>query len=65
MFELYDRHRQEVVAFSDTKKGAVWIANRVLKEQPRRILRDFVIRPHSEPPVRVYYLPGFKPRHKK
>jgi|TARA_R100000081_G_C4652207_1_gene83345 hypothetical protein len=65
VFELYDRHRREVLAISDTKKGAVHIAAQVLKEQPRRILRDFVIRARIEPPVRIYYLKGFKPPSEK
>ena len=65
MFELYDRHRREVIAISETKKGVVLIAAQVLKEQTRRVLRDFVIRPHLDPPVRIYYMKGFKPARKK
>jgi len=64
VFELYDRHRREVIAISDTKKGAVHIAAQVLKEQKRRVLRDFVIRARIDPPVRTYYLKGFKPPQK-
>jgi len=64
VFELYDKHRQEVIAFSDSKKSAVWIAARVLREQPRRVLRDFIIRSLREPPVRIYYMKGFNPRQK-
>jgi len=65
VFELYDRHRREVIAVSETKKGAVRIAAQVLKEQPRRVLRDFVIRARIEPPVKIFYLKGFKPPSEK
>ena len=65
MFELYDRHRREVIAVADSKKAAVQIAAQVLKEQPRRVLRDFVIRARIEPPVRIFYLKGYKPPSEK
>ena len=65
MFELVDRHRREVLAISDTKKGAVHIAAQVLREQPRRVLRDFVIRERVEAPVRIYYMKGFAPPSEK
>lgn len=61
MFELYDKHRREVIAVTESKKAAVLIAAQVLKEQPRRVLRDFIIRLQFESPVRIYYLKGFKP----
>jgi hypothetical protein len=64
VFELYDRNRKEVLAVSNSKKAAVWIAARVLRQQPRRVLRDFIIRALNEPPVRIYYMKGFKPRQK-
>tara|TARA_B100001057_G_scaffold363471_1_gene366176 strand:- start:1005 stop:1202 length:198 start_codon:yes stop_codon:yes gene_type:complete len=65
VFELYDRHRREVIAVAESKKAAVLIAAQLLKEQPRRVLRDFVIRLRIEPPVRILYLKGFKTPSKK
>ena len=64
MFELYDRDREEVVAIVETKKGAISLASKVLKEQPRRTLRDLVVRLKVEPSVRIFYMKVFKPKSK-
>jgi len=58
MFEVWDRHRKEVIGVSETKKGAVWIGAQSLQIQPHRSLSDLVIRPVKEPPVRIFYING-------
>lgn len=61
MFEVWDRHREEVVGMAMTKRQAVWIGKRALDSYPRRVLRDLVIRPVWEPPLRVYTIGVSKP----
>jgi len=56
VFEVWDRHRREVVGLADSKADAVLIGANSLNQHPKRKLRDLVIRPHLEPPVRVLYM---------
>ena len=53
VFEVWDRHRQEVVGLATTKHGAIALAP-PLGHFPRRQVNDLVIRPKSEPPLRIY-----------
>lgn len=54
MFEVWDRHRQEVVGLATTKHGAIALGRHSLGHFPRRQVKDLVIRPKSEPPLRIY-----------
>ena len=54
MFEVWDRHRQEVVGLATTKQEAIRLGRHSLGHFPRRKVKDLVIRPKSEPPLRIY-----------
>lgn len=53
MFEVWDRHHQEVVGLATTKQEAISLGRHALVHFPRRQVNDLVIRPKSEPPIRI------------
>jgi hypothetical protein len=61
VFEVWDRHRQEVVGLATTKQEAISLGRHAVVHFPTRRVKDLIIRPKSEPPIRISKL---SPTHK-